>query len=83
MDPVCSGSEEKTEIAFRPIIRFEMNPPHADPTQDSPPTPQPESLSSPASSSETQYGAIMDMVRKLNNEISSVTLDNDKNQNSV
>ena len=55
-----------------------MNPPHADPTQDSPPTPQPESPGSPTSSSETQYGAIIDMVRKLNNEISSVSLDNEK-----
>ena len=78
MDPVSSGGEEYTEIAFRPIVQSEMDPPHADPTQDSPPTPQPESPRSPASSSETQYGAIMDMVRKLNNEISSVSLDNDK-----
>ena len=37
-----------------------------------------ESLGSPASSSETQYGAIMDMVRKLNSEISLITLDNDR-----
>ena len=53
-------------------------PPNADPTQDSPPTPQLESPASPASSSETQFGAIMDMVRKMNNEISSVSLDNGK-----
>ena len=78
MDPVSSGGEEDTEIAFLPIFRSETDPPHADPTQDSPPTPQPQPPRSPASSSETQYGAIMDMVRKLNNEISSVALDNNK-----
>ena len=33
MDPECSGEEEYTEIAFRPIVR-------PDPTRDSPPTPQ-------------------------------------------
>ena len=74
---MSSGGEEDTEIAFRPIIQSEMNPPHADPTHDLPPTPQPESPGSPTTSSETQYGAIMDMVRKLNNEISSVSLDNE------
>ena len=80
MDPVSSGGEEDTEIAFRPIIRSEADPPHADPTQDSPPTPQSDSPGSPASSSETQYGAIMDMVRKLNNEISSVSLETTKSE---
>ena len=83
MDPVSSGGEEDTEIAFRPIMRSEADPPHADPTQDPPPMPQPESLGSPASSSETQYGATMDIVRKLNNEISSVSLDNDSRRSKV
>ena len=78
MDPVFSGDEEDTEIAFRPIVRPETDPSRTDPTRDSPPTPQLESLGSPASSSETQYGDIMDMVRKLNSEISLITLDNDK-----
>ena len=78
MDPAFSGDEEDTEIAFRPIVRSETDPPRADPTQDSPPTPQLESPGSPATSSEKRYGDIMDMVRKLNNEISSVSLDNDK-----
>ena len=59
-----------TKIAFRPIVRPE--------TDHSPPTPQLVSPGSSASSSETQYGAMMDMVRKLNSEINSITLDNDK-----
>ena len=74
MDPVFSGNEEDTEIAFQPIVRPETDPSCADPTRDSPT----ESTGSPASSSETQYGAIMDMVRKLNSEINLITLDNDK-----
>ena len=78
IDPVFSGDEEDTEITFRPIVRSETDPSRANPTRDSPPTPQLESPGSPASSSETQYGAIMDMVRKLNSEISLITLDNDK-----
>ena len=78
MDPAFSGDEEDTEIALRPIVRPETDPSRADPTQDSPPMPQLESTGSPASSSETQCGAIMDMVRKLNNEIGLVPLDNDK-----
>ena len=70
MDPVFSGEEEDTEIAFHPIVRPEMDP--------SPPTLRLASPGSPVSSSETQYGAVMDMVRKLNSEINSLTLDNDK-----
>ena len=43
----------------------------------SPPTPLP-SLGSPDSSAETQYGVVLDMVRKLNSEMNLITLDNDK-----
>ena len=53
MDPVSSGGEEDTEIAFQPFIQSEADPPHAEITQDSPPMPQPEPPGSPASSSET------------------------------
>ena len=60
MDPVLSGDEEDTEIAFRPIVWTETDPSRADPTRASTSTPQLESPGSPASSSETQYGAIMD-----------------------
>ena len=67
MDPVFSGEEEDTEIAFRLIVRPEVDP--------SPPTPRLALPGSPYSSSETQYGAVVDMVRKLNSEINSVTLD--------
>ena len=78
MDPAFNGDEEDTEIAFWPIVRPETDHSRADPTQNSPPTPHLESPGSTASSSETHYGAIMDMVRKLNNESSSASLDNDK-----
>ena len=70
MDPVFSGEEEDTEIAFRPTVRPEVDP--------SPPTPDYHRRVSPASSSETQYGAVLDMIRKLNIEINLITLDKDK-----
>ena len=56
------------EIAFRPIQ------PVVDP---SPPAPL-SSPGSPDSSAETQYGVVLDMVRKLNSELDLITLDNDK-----
>ena len=43
----------------------------------SPPTPL-SSPGSPDSSAETQYGAVLDMVRKLNSELGLITMDNDK-----
>ena len=70
IDPVFSGEEEYTEIAFRPIVRPEMHPLL--------PMPRLVSPGSPVSSSETQYGVMIDMVRKLNSDINSITLDNDK-----
>ena len=67
MDPMFSGEEEDTEIAFHPIVRSDVDP--------SPPTPL---LGSPNSSAETQYGVVLDMVRMLNSEMNLITLDNDK-----
>ena len=41
MDPAFSGEEEDTEIAFQPIIGRQVTDlSRADPTRDSPPTPQ-------------------------------------------
>ena len=56
MDPAFSGDED-TEITFRPIVRPETDPSRADPTRESPPTPQLESPGSPASSSETSVAS--------------------------
>ena len=69
MDPSFSGEEEYTKIAFRPIIRPVVDP--------SPPTPL-SSPGSPNSSAETQYGVVLDMVRRLNSEMDLITLGNDK-----
>ena len=64
---VDPDEEEDTEVAFWLIVR-----PETDPTRDSPPAPQLVSPGSPASSAETQCGAVMDMVRKLDSEMSSI-----------
>ena len=69
IDPSFSGEEEDTEIAFRPIVRPDMDP------SSTTPLPSP---GSPDSSTETQYGVVLDMVRKLNSEMNLITLDNDK-----
>ena len=69
MDLRFTGEEEDTEIAFRPIVQQDVDP--------SPPTSLP-SPGSPDASVETQYGVVLDMVQKLDNEMNLITLDNDK-----
>ena len=60
-----SGEEEDTEIVFH----------HMGPTTDpSPPAPP----GSPDLSAEAQYGAVLDMVQKLNSELGLITLDSDR-----
>ena len=67
-DPVSDGEAEESEIALR-TTELPTDPPS--PVPRSPP-------GSPSVSADVQYQDVLDMVQRLNKELSLINLDNDK-----